>query len=222
MVEMVQAVVFDMDGTLINSEPVWQKVIVAQFSEWTGATISEEAYLATVGLDTLSLCQAFKEQYEVKGLSPEAMMAAIHDKVITTIHKEGQWMPGAERAVAMAKDLNLPVALATASDQEILTAMTARFGLADLFPVRCCADDVTISKPNPELYLLACSRLGVAPQNSLAFEDSITGLLAAKSAQMSCIAVPDLLPMDDKRYGIADGLLSSLTELTPEHFTNHR
>lgn len=215
---MIKAAVFDMDGTLINSEPIWQKVIVAKLAEWTGRTISDDAYLATVGLDTLSLCQQFKTEYEVPGLSAEAMLAEIHDDVITTIHREGQWMPGAERAVQMAKDLNLPVALATASDREILTAMIARFGFADLFPVRCCSDDVKISKPNPELYLLACSRLGVDPKQAIAFEDSITGLLAAKSAQMTCIAIPDLLPLDDKRYGIADRVLSSLTELTPEHF----
>lgn len=217
---MVQAVVFDMDGTLINSEPIWQKVIIAKLAEWTGQTIGDDAYLATVGLDTLSLCQQFKAEYGVQGLSAEAMLAQIHDEVITTIHKEGQWMPGAERAVAMAKELKLPVALATASDREILAAMTERFDLEALFPVRCCADDVAISKPHPELYLLACSRLGVDPKKAMAFEDSITGLLAAKSAQMTCIVIPDLLSPDDKRYGIADAMLTSLTELTPAHFAS--
>lgn len=215
---MVSAVVFDMDGTLINSEPVWQKVIVSKVEQWTGRSISEDAYLATVGLDTPSLCQRFKAEYDITQLSADAMVHEIHAEVITTIQKEGQWMPGAERAVQMAKDLKLPVALATASDREILAAMTERFGFAETFAVRCCADDVTRSKPNPELYLLACSQLGVDPRQTLAFEDSITGLLSAKSAGLTCIAIPDLLPLDDKRYGIADRVLSSLTELKENHF----
>lgn len=215
---MLSAVVFDMDGTLIDSEPIWQKVILAKIEQWSGRAVSEDTYLSTVGLDTLSLCQRFKVEFAIESLSAEDMLHEIHDLVITTIHKEGQWMPGAQRAVQMAKGLGLPVALATASDREILTAMREHFELDTIFSVTCCADDVTISKPNPELYLLACQRLGVDPRTSLAFEDSITGLLAAKSAQMTAIAIPDLLSPSDKRYGIADLVLGSLEELTEEHF----
>lgn len=216
---MVSAAVFDMDGTLINSEPVWQKVIIAKLAEW-GHAVSDDAYLATVGMDTLSLCQLFKAKLGITSLTPEQMLHEIHEAVIATIHAEGEWMPGAQRAVQMAKDLGLKVGLATASDREILAAMTERFGFDELFAVKCCADDVPISKPNPALYLLACSQLEVDPKDAIAFEDSITGLLAAKSAQMTCIAIPDLLPASDKRYGIADQVLGSLTELTKEHFAS--
>lgn len=214
---MVKAAVFDMDGTLINSEPIWQKVIIGKMREW-GAEVSDDAYLATVGLDTPSLCVKFRAQYEITSLSAEAMLDEIHKTVITTISAEGQWMPGAQEAVKLAKSLNIPVGLATASDQEILDAMAEHFGFGEMFATLCCADEVPISKPNPGLYLLACERLGVRPQDAIAFEDSINGLLAAKSAQMTCIAIPDLLSPDDKRYGIADRVLNSLTELKKEHF----
>jgi beta-phosphoglucomutase-like phosphatase (HAD superfamily) len=136
----------------------------------------------------------------------------ITDQVIAHVVTEGQPTPGVTAAIARFERYGLALAIASSSPPRLIDAVCDRLGLASI-QVRCSGHDEVQGKPAPDVYLTAAHRLGVAPASCLAMEDSPHGIAAAKSAGMRCVAVPDPLLAADPRYGHADLVISSLTEL---------
>ena len=211
---MVNAVIFDMDGLLLDSEDFWQHSEFTQFSA-LGVPLTLADTKKTVGWRCDYVVRYWYEQAPWQGPTQGEVADAIIDGVIAQIKSKGRLLPGAQHAIELCKQLGLPVALATSSNHRMMRETLRHFGLLSLFDATCSAEFLPYAKPHPQVYLNAAEALGIAPTNCLALEDSVTGVIAAKAARMKCIAVPEHANFNDPRYAIADYKLASLTELLP-------
>ena len=211
----VEAVVLDMDGLLIDTEPVWRAAQSAVFAGF-GVTLSASDLLDSTGQPVEELIPIWRRRSpDGDGTSPltdTEIAGLITDRVITHVTAEGQPMPGVTAAIARFERCGLRLAIASSSPLRLIDAVCDRLGLARI-EVRCSAMDEARGKPAPDVYLTAARRIGVPAACCLALEDSPHGVASAKSAGMRCVAVPDPLLADDPRYREADLVLTSLTGL---------
>jgi sugar-phosphatase len=221
----VEAVVLDMDGLLIDTEPVWRSAESAVFAG-LGIPLSESDVLGSTGQPIEELIPVWRQRSREDGpsdgsasgggggarLTDAEVAGLVVDRVIAHVRAEGQPMPGVTAAIALFGRCGLRLAIASSSPRRLIDAVCGRLGL-DGIEVRCSAMDEARGKPAPDVYLTAARRLGVAPANCLALEDSPNGVAAAKAAGMRCVAVPDPLLAADPRYHRADLVLRSLTDL---------
>lgn len=204
-----RAVIFDMDGLLLETEESWHASESELFRRY-GAEFTREDQLALIGTG-----MAFSARYYARRLGlPEErgtdlvneMMAIMHEHV----RREVGTRPGALELVSQLRDMGVPLGLASNSPRFLADDALATAGLADAFDAIVTADDVEHPKPAPDIYLLACERLGVTPHEALALEDSVSGVAAAKAAGLTCIAVPMFAETD---VSAADRVVDSLERL---------
>jgi mannitol-1-/sugar-/sorbitol-6-/2-deoxyglucose-6-phosphatase len=231
----VEAVVLDMDGVLIDTEPAWRAAESAVFAG-LGIPLSESDLLDSTGQPVEELIPIWRQRLpdgdpssrltgtEPTGTEPTGTKPTdteptdtevadwIIDRVIAHVQAEGEPMPGVTAAVTLFERHGLRLAIASSSPLRMIDAVCDRLGL-DRIEVRCSAMDEVRGKPAPDVYLTAARRLGVAAASCLALEDSPNGLASAKAAGMRCVAVPDPLLAADPRYREADLILESLTAL---------
>jgi sugar-phosphatase len=210
---MSAAVIFDMDGLLLDSEDFWQQAEYEMFSS-LGVPLQPADTAQTLGWRCDYVVQHWYAKFAWQGPTPAEVGDAIIDKVIQLIIQHGKLMPGAREALMLSQTLGLPTALATSSNHRMMLATLKHFDLLPFFQATCSAEFLPLAKPHPQVYLNAAAALGVAPQHCVALEDSVTGIIAAKAARMRCIAVPEHSNFQDARYGIADLKLPSLLQLT--------
>ena len=206
-----RAVIFDMDGLLLDTEILWLRAEEELFRRH-GGEFSWEDKMAVIGTSFASTAHYFAERLG----RAEADGAPLVTEMIGIMHEELQrdvaGRPGAMELVARLRG-RLPLGLASNSPRLLVDTAIATAGLVGIFDAIVTADDVTHAKPAPDLYLLACQRLGVAPADTLALEDSASGVAAAKAAGLTCIAVPQFAEAD---VSAADRVIDSLEELLPE------
>lgn len=208
------AAIFDMDGLLIDSEPLWQQAEI-EFLTPLGVPLTHEMCTRTVGLRVREAIQYWQVRYPWHGPELEAVVEQIVARVIGLIQEQGEAMPGAPAAVAACHKAGVPLALATSSRYDLADVTLTKLGLKDAFAHIICADENGPGKPHPDVFLRAAAALGLDPQRCVVFEDSLNGVIAAKAARMSVVAVPGAQWADDPRFVLADYRLSSLTEATP-------
>ena len=207
-----EAVVLDMDGVLIDTEPVWRAAQSAVFAGF-GVALSERDLLDSTGQPIEELIPVWRRRArEASPLTDAEVAGLIVDRVIAHVKARGRPMPGVTAAIALFERCGLRLAIASSSPLRLIDAVCERLGLTRI-TVRCSAMDEARGKPAPDVYLTAARRLGVAAASCLALEDSPAGMASARSAGMRCVAVPDPLLAADPRYREADLVLESLTAL---------
>jgi len=209
------AVMFDMDGLLVDSEPLWleaETAVMARLgADWTTA---DQVQLLGGSLDrTVRYLIGKARRPALPGQVAEWLMSGI----VEIVRDRGVPVrPGARELLAEVAAAGLPHALVTGSERRFMDVVLARTGLR--FDALVCADDVSVTKPDPEPYLLAAKLLGADPASCYALEDSPNGVASAEAAGCRVIAVPSLVPIES-----APGrtVVGSLTELqaTPEGIT---
>ena len=211
----VAAVVLDMDGLLIDTEPIWRAATFSVLAA-LGVRLSDDDLLSTTGQPIEDLIPRWRRRAGSDGRRAQPGDAEvadlITDQVVAHVTAEGQPMPGVADAVALCTRLGLSLAIASSSPRRLIDAVCDRLGLGGI-QVRCSAADEANGKPAPDVYLAAARRLGVAPASCVAIEDSPNGIAAAKAAGMTCVAIPDPLLTADPGYRQADLILPSLTML---------
>jgi len=217
--QAVEAVILDMDGLLIDTEPVWRDVERELFGE-LGIQLSEADMLATMGRRALELVAHWRRQRPWPGAetgepSDQVLAERVIDRMVAHVSSRGEPMPGVVQAIELIRRLGLRVAIASSSPHRLIDAVCARLRL-EWIEVRCSASDEQRGKPAGDVYLTAARRLGLRPAACLAIEDSPNGVLAARAAGMRCVAVPDRHLAGDPRYREADLVLGSLRELDEE------
>lgn len=212
----VDAVIFDMDGLLIDTEPVWRDAERKVFAE-IGLDLTEEEMTSTMGVRIEDVVAHWRHlrpwpfgQYP--RLTDGALADLIVDHLVTQVAHHGVPQPGVAHAFEAARELNVPVAIASSSPPRLITAVCSRLGLEDV-AVRCSASQEARGKPAPDVYLTAARRLGVRPNRCVAIEDSPNGVRSARAAGMRCIAVPDPLVAADPAFAQADVILPSLADV---------
>jgi HAD superfamily hydrolase (TIGR01509 family) len=191
------AVVFDCDGLLMDTEPCWTVAETAIFAR-RGLPFGPEQKALVIGKSVpdagAAMATAFGEPQNAEALAEE-----LYALVVEIVGETAEAMTGAHAIVELAARA-VPVAVASNSPRRLLDVALSRGGFTDAFPVSIAADEVPSPKPAPDLYLVGCERLGVTPDRALAFEDSLTGLRSARAAGVPVIGVPTLahqeLPAD--------------------------
>jgi HAD superfamily hydrolase (TIGR01509 family) len=183
------AVVFDCDGLLVDTESCWTAAETELFAR-RGLAFSDAEKAQLIGASIPSACAWLAGRFD-DGTSAEQVAAELLALVDAVVAREAEPMAGATELVAVVR-ARVPAAVASNSTRALLDHALARGGFADTFAITVAADEVASPKPDPELYLTACERLGTAPGDCLAFEDSATGLRAATAAGLRTVAVPSL------------------------------
>jgi HAD superfamily hydrolase (TIGR01509 family) len=208
------AVLFDLDGVLVASEPIW-RAVEAEVVRRAGHELSEETARATKGLRIDEVVRFWRDELGWSDIDPEAVEAAVVDGVIEGIEKEPA-LPGALDAIATARRHGLKLAVASASPSRLLTATLRHLGLKDCFDAVISAEHDPYGKPHPAVFLRAADALGVAPTACLVVEDSANGVVAAKAARMRCVAVPEPGEALSPAFALADAVLTSLADFDDE------
>ncbi|MFF9393453.1 HAD family hydrolase [Streptomyces griseoluteus] len=184
-----QAVVFDCDGLLVDTEVCWTRAETEIFAAH-GHGFGPEQKALVIGRTLASAGEAMADYFGRPGAGPE-LAAELLELVRRELAGGAEALPGAVELVKACAGA-LPVAVASNSPRELLDTALASAGLTDFFPVSFAADEVVHAKPAPDLYLKACEALGAAPGASVAFEDSATGIASARAAGLFVAVVPSL------------------------------
>jgi len=209
--EPFRAAIFDMDGLLVDSEPLWHEAEVEIYAA-LGVPIESDDARHTKGMFVGEVASYWFERFPWDGPSPEAVAHDIVDRVIELVRERGTLQPGVAQALDLCRAHRLALALASSSEYRLINVVLDRFGLATTFPVRHSAQDESFGKPHPAVFLSTAAILGVPPDRCLAWEDAPAGVLAAKAARMTCVAVPAGEDRRHPAFGIADAVLVSLEE----------
>ena len=205
-----RAVIFDMDGLLLDTETLWHDAEVELFRRH-GAEFTWDDKMAVIGTSSQITARYFADRLgrppdQGKGLVDE-MVALMHERVLRQVDAR----PGALELVERIQGIEgVRLGLASNSPRFLVLDTLATAGLSDVFETIVTSSDVARSKPAPDIYLRACENLGVDPSDALALEDSASGVAAAKAAGLTCIAVPQYAETD---VSAADRIVASLEEL---------
>jgi HAD superfamily hydrolase (TIGR01509 family) len=210
---VIDAVVFDLDGVIVDSEHVWEEVRAAYTRE-TGREYTDRATRDMMGMSSLEWSAYMASQLGVPG-TPEEINAAVVERMLARYGEAPPLIPGAAEAVR-AIAARRPVGIASSSNPELIEVVLRASGLADVVLVAVSSEKVAHGKPAPDVYLEAARRLGVAPSRCAAVEDSHNGIRSARAAGMRVIAIPNAhFPPGEDALAEADVVLGSIDELTP-------
>lgn len=210
-----RALIFDMDGVLIDSEPLWHEAEIAAMRE-EGLVLTPEDCLKTTGLRVDEAVAYWVERYPWLAPRGERLAGAVLDHLVDGVAHRGSPKPGIDEALAFVRSRGLRLALASSSPYRVIRAVLDALGLNGTFEVVHSAEEEARGKPDPAVYLTTARKLGIEPGECAAVEDSPNGLLSAKAAGMKCIAVPEPTLRDDPRFALADATIASLGEIGPE------
>jgi sugar-phosphatase len=209
--ERFGAAIFDMDGLLVDSEPLWHEAEIEVLGG-LGVPIAADDCRRTKGMFVEEVARYWYERYPWDGPSIEQVATRVVDTVIDLVEKKGVRRPGVDQTIELCRRHGLRLALASSSQHRLITEVLGRFDLADFFEVIHSAENEPYGKPHPGVFLTAAAQLGVAPDRCLVWEDSPAGVLAAKAARMTCVAVPEPAERGLPAIAIADAVLDSLEQ----------
>ena len=210
---MIEAVVFDLDGILIQTEELWDEVR-ERLARERGGRYDAQAQRDMMGMSSPEWARYMHEHV---GLSepPEEIAAEVVGLMEAGYRERLPLIPGAVEAVERLA-ARWPLGLASSSNRPLIDLALELSGLDRLFRATVSSEEVERGKPAPDVYFEACRRLGVAPARAAAIEDSHAGIGAAKAAGMRVISIPNpSFPPGDEALAAADVVLGSLAELTP-------
>jgi beta-phosphoglucomutase-like phosphatase (HAD superfamily) len=210
----IEAVLFDLDGVIVDSEPWWHAIRV----EWAaarGLTWTEADNRACMGRNSRDWAAIMQERLALDLTIPEIERAVVDALVARYASEPAPRVPGAVEAVVRIAGL-LPSAIASSAHPAVIAAALAAVGLTGCFPVIVSADNVAVGKPAPDVYLEAARRLGFAPDRCLVVEDSLNGVLAGRAAGMTVVLIPNAsVPPGEGAAEAADLVMARLADLDP-------
>ncbi|KAI9445725.1 HAD-superfamily hydrolase, subfamily IA, variant 3 [Russula earlei] len=205
----LDTVIFDMDGLLIDSEPLWQEAADEVFKLY-GVNLTHEQYITTTGLRTKEFVHWWFTHFQ---LGEEELVRAekkIIQVVIDKIQRKGAVMPGVQYILDFFEKKKFKIGIASSSPQQLIDVVIGMLGIQPYLKATASAEFLSYGKPHPQVYLNCAELLQSHPTQCICFEDSFNGMIAAKAARMKCVIVPHHSQQKDERWGAADLKLTSL------------
>ncbi len=207
----LNTVIFDMDGLLIDSEPLWNEAANEVFSRYD-IVLSPADYATTTGLRTREFVQWWFSRFNIPITAAPAAEKAIVDVVIDKFTQKGRAMPGVQQVFDFFGEQHFKIGIATSSGMELVNPVIDFLGIRTRLQAVCSGALLPYAKPHPQVYLDCAAALQSHPPECLCFEDSFHGMIAAKAARMTCVVVPDSLAYQALHWQAADGILNSLED----------
>jgi HAD superfamily hydrolase (TIGR01509 family) len=208
----IKAVIYDMDGLLVDSEP-WWRVAESNFFGKLSVSPTEEDFEKMMGNRIQEVITTWHVKHPWPDFSLEKTMNEIVDEVGRLVTENAQLMPGVIESLEFFKQKNIPVALASSSPLRLINKIISHYDIEKYFVIVRSAEFEKRGKPFPDVFLSTAKALNVDPEFCLVFEDSHNGVLAAKAAGMKCVAVPAPEHLPQERFGIADWKWKSLEQI---------
>lgn len=213
---MIKAVIYDMDGILINSEPLWRKAMIKSFAT-ANIHLTEEMCKQTMGSRMDEVIKYWLDNSPQNTTPHKHLEELILKNIIQLVKDEGEPMKGVKNSLDFLKSQNIKIGLASSSAMALINTTVDKLQIRDYFEIIHSAEFEDYGKPHPGVYITTAKKLAVNPQQCTAIEDSINGMIAAKAAKMKCIAIPEKELMNDKRLGVSDIIIQSLLEINEEN-----
>lgn len=213
----LRAVIFDMDGLLIDSEPLWAEAADEVFKLY-GVSLTHEQYITTTGLRTKEFVQWWFRHFKIDDEELSRAEKRIITLVLDKVKRKARIMPGVDHIFDFFHRKQFKIGLASSSPMELIELVVEMTGIGKFLDAIASAEDLPYGKPHPLVYLNCAEILGVEPTACICFEDSFNGMIAAKAAKMKCVVVPHHAQLKDDRWGAADLKLSSLQNFGELHF----
>ena len=208
----LRAVIYDLDGLLIDSEPCWMQAEMEVLGA-LGVPLTRERCRETTGLRMDEAVAYWAARHPWIGPARDEVVRRILHRVLALLAERAPLKPGVHESLEVVRRAGLRVALASSSPLTLIEGVLERFRLRGAFEQVVSAEDERFGKPHPGVYLTTAARLEVAPAACVALEDSVNGVLSATGAGMRCIAVPERWPVEDPRFGSAQAVVRSLLEV---------
>lgn len=205
----LNTVIFDMDGLLIDSEPLWYEAaneILARFE----VSLSTKLYETTTGLRTLEFTEWWFRHFKLDPKAIEITANDINLLVIEKIKAKGKPLPGVAHVFNYFISRQYKIGVASSSDTRIIDVVIDKLGVRNYLQTIQSAEHLAYGKPHPQVYLNTAEALNSNPAECICFEDSFNGMIAAKAAKMKCVIVPAHHDRNNAKFGAADLKLSSL------------
>lgn len=209
---MIESVIFDMDGLLVDSEPFWRQAEKTVFDS-KGIHLTEELCRTTTGMRLDEVVAHWNRLVPGHINDEKQAVSEILAEVTRLVKTYGEPMAGVHHAAQLFASKGWTMAVASASAMSLINAVLDKLDVRKYFKVVQSAEHAKYGKPHPEVFLNTAERLNVHPENCLVLEDSVFGVIAGKAARMKVIAVPDKELAGRKEYCIADAILHSLGEI---------
>jgi sugar-phosphatase len=211
----MRALIFDMDGVLVDSEPLWRLAERQVFAE-VGLDLTDADCERTMGMRTDEVIEHWYRLLPWRGATCAEVEAQLEGRMRDLIAERATAMPGVAESIAMARAEGLALGLASSSAPPLIEAVLTKLVLGDAFAVAHSAIEEDFGKPHPAVFLTTARLLGIEPAACVAIEDSVVGVRSGKAAGMRVIAVPPPHLFDEAGYDEADFRLRSLEDLTPD------
>ncbi len=211
------AVIFDIDGLLINSEPLWNKAATEIFRQY-GISLTEQQYATTTGLRSKEFVAYWLQQYNVPASQNEIAEKKVVEHALQLIDQDATLMPGVEHIFEFFLQRDFKMGLATSSPVQLIEWVKDKLGIRSYIHASSSAQHLQFAKPHPQVYLDCAAAMHTNPLSCICFEDSFYGMIAAKAARMTCVVVPSADHIKLEHWGAADLKLSSLQNFGALHF----
>lgn len=213
---MIQAAIFDMDGTLIDSEPMWKEAEKQVFSS-LGVEVSEELAVSTASMTTREVTEFWYDQFPWSGKSLEQVENEVIDRVASLISEKGEPMEGVKEVLNFFQNRRLKIGLSTNAPFRLIPVVLNRLGISEYFHGISSSEQEILGKPHPAVYLATAKKLKVDPSKCIAFEDSLSGIISARKANIKTVAVSSRLEFIDEKIEIPHINIRRLSDFTDFH-----
>ncbi len=207
----IKAVIFDMDGLLIDSEPLWEEAMIKAY-EIKGYTVTTDMLKVVKGNRVDEAVANVSRQINCNMSGNTELENIVLNNVINLIRDQGIALKGAIECINYCRNCGYKVALASSAMYSVINAVSERMSINGSFDVVYSAEEEQYGKPHPGVFISTAQKLNVPAVQCVVLEDSVNGVIAAKASNMSAIAVPHPDQIKDKGFGIADHVVNNLIE----------
>jgi sugar-phosphatase len=217
MLTGIKAVIFDMDGVIIDSEPLWRRAMIRSFVE-IGIPFTDEHCRVTTGLRFKEVADFWFKKHHISHIGIDAFDELVISRLCLLIEQEGTLMPGVLESLIFFKKKGLKIGIGTSSNNRIMNTVVDVLKIRTYFDALCSTEHLAYGKPHPEVYLTCANELNTSAPQCLVIEDSVNGIIAGKAAQMKVVAIPEEINRHNAKFTIADYKANSLFEIITENY----